>query len=237
MINLTRPKPIIRESLDSQLRRFAVPLTIFLVIILLSATFGKGLVDNIFSTRERIEILKSENLTLQDKKGRLSSMDLSLLTRQAQVTLLAVPSEPSALAAMAAVRAQAFERQVTVTEVKASEKEGVQKGVREASLIFEFEGNLGAIMQFVSTLKTTVPLIKVSKIKMLGSGIDVVSADIDLLTFWADLPKSLPAATTPLSTLSKKDEDLIAEMEKLRASAGRGVAPASPAGKTNPFTK
>ncbi len=208
------------------------------MIALLSATFARGIVNNIFETRGRIDQITSENLTLQEKKDTLSSLDKNLLTRQAQVSLLAIPSTSSGPAALASIRTQAFEKQVNVTEIKLAEKQGLQKGAKETALTLELEGNLGSIISLIQGLKGTAPIIKIAKIKMLGAqGSDTLTTDLDVQTFWAALPATLPPATTPVSSLSKKDLDLISEIEKLRVGVGQAIVPAVPAGKSDPFTE
>lgn len=229
----------IRENLSNiALRKYIVPISVFVVITSLSLTFARGIVDNIIKTQSRIDQIKSENLTLTEKRDKLKSLNKDLLTRQAQVSLLAVPSSSSGPAAMSAVRTQAFEKNVAVTEVKLSEKEGVQKGARETTMKFELTGNLANIIALIDNLKNTAPIVKIAKIKMLGAeGSLELSTNLDLQTFWAMLPKNLPPANKTVTSLTKKDLDLIAEMEKLRVGVGQAIVPAPPAGKTNPFTE
>ena len=220
-------------------RRFIVPVGVFLVITLLSATFGFGLVKNILSTVERIDQLKVENSGLQEKRDKLSGADRNLLSRQVQVAVLAVPSQNSSLVSLSAIRNEAFTKNVQVVGLKVVEKEGAQKGVRETGLEFELEGKLFDVMALIEATNKTAPIVKISKVRMLGSGTGdgSVSADLSFQTFWAEAPKNLPAATAPLETLGAKDQQLLLEIEKLRFTASRQVIPATPAGRVNPFAE
>ncbi|MEK7521385.1 MAG: hypothetical protein AAB599_01105 [Patescibacteria group bacterium] len=227
-----------REALKSNSRHFIIPLLVFLVITVLSVTFGRSSFNNIFATRERMLQFKVENATLSEKRNTLAELDRTILTRQAQVSLLAVPSASSGPAALSAIRTRAFERNINITEVKLSEKQGVQKGARETGIILEFEGGLGAIIDLIDNLKTAAPIVKISKIKMVGAeGLPTLSADLDLLTFWVGLPTNLPAANQPIANLNQKDLELIREMEKLKIGVGQTIEPAPPAGKSDPFTE
>lgn len=240
MINISLNQEIkkpSKESIEMGFRRFIVPLLVFVVILSLTLTFGKSMVFAILATRERITALKLENSNLREKRETLSSLDRALLSRQAQVSLLAVPSENSGFSALSAIRTQAFEKQVSISEIRMLEKQGAQKGTQEIFINLEVSGNLGKIVQLIDAVKMTAPIVNISKIKMVGDSAGDLTAELDLAAFWAALPQTLSLAPAPLAVLNQKDLDLLGEMEKLRVEVGQAVVPAAPGGKTDPFTE
>lgn len=226
------------ESLENdvagKLRSYSLPLTVFVVIAILSFTAGRYVVNNIFSLKDQASQLSSENGGLEQKRQKLTSMDKNVLTRQAQVSVLAIPRENSGLTALSAVRSQAFEKGIDLTSLKLSEVEGSQRGGKEIGIQIEVSGTLGNILEFVQNLEKSAPIVRLSKVHMVGLG-EKVQTDLELKTFWATLPKNLPPVTTPVVLLSKKDEELLREMEQLNATTLSNVTPASASARDNPF--
>src|SRR3990167_11558244 len=126
-----RPGGVSAGAIAYDWRRFIVPVGVFLVITLLSATFGFGLVKNILSTVERIDQLKVENSGLQEKRDKLSGADRNMLSRQAQVAVLAVPSQNSSLVSLSAIRNEAFTKNAKKVGLKVGAQVGAHKGAKE----------------------------------------------------------------------------------------------------------
>lgn len=223
-------------DLKSRIKPFVLPLSIFVVVAILSATFGKYLVVNIFATRETIAQAKQENSNLLAKKNKLASLDKSLLVRQVKASVLAVPAESSGLTALASVRAQAFEKNVQITGIKVSETDAAKKLGKEVGLEFELSGSLPDIISLVNSLGKSAPIMRFTKIKMTGGETGHLSTDLDVKTFWVELPRTLPPASSVLAALTKKDEELLNEMENLRSAALTNIVPASASARENPFT-
>ncbi|OGY07840.1 MAG: hypothetical protein A2782_01715 [Candidatus Blackburnbacteria bacterium RIFCSPHIGHO2_01_FULL_43_15b] len=235
--NQNRP---LSQSLDTQglktkTRSFWVPLSIFFVITALSITVLGPQTQSIFDTREHIVQLQQDNRVLVDKKNKLTSIDKSLLTRQARIAVSAIPVESSGLAALATVRNKAFSSNITINQLRVSEGESSEKdAAKEVRLQFEISGSLSDLLKFIDSLSKAAPLLRIASVKMVGDGV-TISTDLEMKTFWAELPVSLPPLNTPLNQVNKKDQDLLGQMNNLKAESLGFVAPASASARENPF--
>ena len=157
--NQNRP---LSQSLDTQglktkTRSFWVPLSIFFVITALSITVLGPQTQSIFDTREHIVQLQQDNRVLVDKKNKLTSIDKSLLTRQARIAVSAIPVESSGLAALATVRNKAFSSNITINQLRVSEGESSEKdAAKEVRLQFEISGSLSDLLKFIDSFHKLV---------------------------------------------------------------------------------
>ncbi|MBI4029227.1 MAG: hypothetical protein HY376_02580 [Candidatus Blackburnbacteria bacterium] len=223
------------QTLKAKTRSFWVPLSIFLVIAVLSMTVLGPQTQSIFDTRDHIAQLQQDNQALLDKKNKIASMDRSLLSQQAQIAVSAIPIESSGLAALAAVRNKAFGANVTINQLRVSEVESSKKdATKEVGLQFELSGSLSNLLQFIDSLGKAAPVLRIAGVKMIGDGV-ILTTDLGLKTFWAEPPASPPAANKPLDAINKKDQDLLGQMSNLKAESLGSVAPASASARENPF--
>lgn len=221
-------------QVPSKYKAFVLPLAVFLVIVLLSVTFAQSMVSSLLSTLTRIDEAKQEKAVLETKLEKLRAVDVTALSQQAQVSLSAIPSSNSSLSALSTIRTQAFEKNVRIIGLKVEEREASAKGAREVGYKFELEGSLQDILGLLDSLQKTAPLTKLTRARILSTGTGM-NASLDLLSFWAQLPGSLPPANVAIENLSGSEQQLIKQIEALAVRPNQNVEPATPAGKENPF--
>lgn len=221
-------------DLKAKARPFWLPLSIFLVITLLSVLVVSPQVQNILSARSRIAQLRQDNQTLLDKKNKLASLNKSLLATQAHIAVSAIPVDSSGLSALAAARNKAFNSNISVSQIGVTEVETSKKGHKEVELQLELNGTLANILSFMDSLKESAPIMRISNIKMVSDGV-ILSADVGIKTFWAELPSTLPPLKQPLDLINEKDKDMLKEMSNLKTEPLSSASPASASGKENPF--
>jgi hypothetical protein len=221
-------------EIPSKYKAFLPPVAVFLVIVLLSATFARSMVSSLVSTLTRIDEAKQEKAVLETKLEKLRAVDVNVLSQQAQVSLSAIPSSNSSLSALSTIRTQAFEKNVRIIGLKVEEREASAKGAREISYKFELEGSLQDILGLLESLQKTAPLTKLTRARILSTGTGM-SASLDLLSFWSQLPGSLPPANAAIENLSGAEQQLIKQIEALAVRPNQTIVPATPSGKANPF--
>lgn len=221
-------------SIPRKYRVFVLPSLVLVVIVLLSATFGKIMVDDFLKKRDEIEVLTKKVAILSSKRDLLSSLNKDILARQAQVGLSAVPSENSTLLALASIRTLASLSGVSVEDFKVRESE--TKGASEVGFDFSFKGPFDGILFFLKRLRSLAPLTKITGIEITASGFGA-NLEVGLISVWSVLAEELPLVDTPVDNLSSAESELLKTLESLTSSRGAsGVTPLSPEGRANPFT-
>ncbi|MBI2590643.1 MAG: hypothetical protein HYW33_02050 [Candidatus Blackburnbacteria bacterium] len=221
-------------DLKAKSRPFWLPLSVFLVVAVLSIVVVVPQVQEILNAKGRIFQLAQDNRMLLDKKNKLALLNKSLLAQQAHIAVSAIPIDNSGLSALGAVRSKAFSSNIAVNQIRVMELENSQKSHKEVELQIELNGSLSNILEFIDSLKGTAPIMRISSIKMVGDGV-TLSADVGIKTFWAELPATLPPVKQPLDQINKKDQDILREMGSLKVEALGSVAPASASARENPF--
>lgn len=215
---------------------FVLPVVVLLVVGILSATFVKSMVLAILETRANIAQLGKDREILIAKREILSSADLPTLSVDAQVSVLAVPDRDSTLSSVSSIRALAFEKNLQISDLKVGA--GGTADARGSSLSFQLDGQLFSAMSFLRELARIAPIVRVTAVDLSSSG-GIVSTELDLSSFWAELPRALPPASEELYGLSGTELEVLRELKSLRGRAvvatSPGVVAAKPAGKTNPF--
>lgn len=215
---------------------FAIPAAVFLVVLVLSLTIGRTTVGSILDATRSIEELKKDASVLAAKKQLLSALDSEQLASDAQVVVLAVPDKEAMLPVLASIRSLAFEQNVQIAEIEASGSvESDKKDTKGATLTFQLEGQLPAVMSFLKKLQESAPLVRISKMKMAASG-ENISTDLDVLSFWSELPQTLPPAkASDFDPISEKEQEVLSQLKSLRQVSVDQLVPAFPEGRKNPF--
>lgn len=216
-------------------RFFLVPALIFLVIIILGATLGQKMVAGIFDTRNKIAELKKTNKILSAKKETLNQIDKGDYTRKAKLVILAIPDEPSGLSSIASLRAIATQSGVKLENLKVFQTGTENVGnLGQVSISFQVRGAVQAIISYLEKVENSVPFIQMKKIS-LSQTESLSDATLDVNSFWANLPDTLPSLETPIEQLTSSEEELVSRLSTLEQSLGAQASPLPPEGRTNPF--
>lgn len=209
------------------------PFLTFLVIFFSSLFLVRGFLEHINSIREEIGTLKTDNNTLGAKKNFLSGLDKQKIAKDAQLAILAIPSEDSTLPAIATVRTLAAKRGLSVTNIQIKSA-GEVNGANGVEITISVAGNLDSIMTYIEDLKKSAPLM-VLGVENISLDPNVSLTNISVTSPWAPLPKNIGSIQSPLTPLRDTDEELIRNLEQLAKLniVGQSV-PAT--GRENPFS-
>lgn len=219
-----------KTEINSRLyRSFFVPVLVFVVIIALGITVGRGMIAGILDTREEIKELGKTNKLLLAKKETLMKIDKDDYTKKAQVVILAVPDEPSGLSSMASLRSIASLSEIKLENIKIGQ--AGESG--QVAISFQVEGSIASITAYLEKIEKAVPLTHMRKISLSAIG-SFSDARVDVYSFWASLPDKLPEVASVVETLTSVEEELISKLSGL-VTVVPASSPLPPAGRTNPF--
>ncbi len=225
------------SKIPPKYRQWLLPIVTVLVIIGLSATVGKYIVDNIISTKSDIDNLKTQNMALESKVQVLSGVDSNALSKEVASAVEAVPGESSTLPALATLRSFVQQRGLDLLSFnvlgQTNSKQGAGNSV-EINLVLV--GKREDIISLLNDLKTVAPLMRTTSASIVSTQDGAVRANVTVLSYWSPLPQTLGKADQPIETLKKNEQDQANALGELKKPESGALVPSNPQGKENPFT-
>lgn len=223
-------------TLPRKYKPFVLPVLTFAVVVVLSSTLGKFLLEKIFEARSQITSLESQNRLLEAKQQLLSSFSDEEVKRQTGAVSLAVPSESPSIPLLSLVRTLANENAVVISDFRVEESQEAKKTARQVQASFSGQGSIFSIISFLRSVGDSVPLTKVSGIKFTVSGINI-DAKLTVVSSWAPVPQELGKVENPIEGISSAEKELLGKLSGLKkpqifVSSGGS----EPAGKPDPFS-
>jgi hypothetical protein len=234
-----RMPDIFNRYIPFKYRIFTLPVITFLIVITLSLTLGKYMVDSIFSTRDELTSLNQKKAVLQAKDNLLSTVDSNQLRAESKAAMLAVPSETPSLPALATIRTVASQRGINLTNFTVAEGGDNKQAIRTLKIDVTVYGNLTGVVGFINDLNGYAPLMKVSDANINISTGNLANARLTFVSAWAPLPQSLGKTDSPLDPIKTNEQQIIDQLNSLKtvgtSSVSVGSASESGGVRSNPF--
>lgn len=212
---------------------FIVPALALVLVLVLSLTLGQYIWAKIGEEQQTLEGLKTRNGQLTGKLGVLNSQNKEQLKTRAQAALRAVPADSPALLTLASAGSLASDKGVSLTDFRVTEKK--EQKAQTTELALNLEGPLGATLDFLTSIKETAPLVKVSEIRTsLQDGL--ARTRLTAASIWGPLPVSLGSPEARVDPLTRPEEEIADKFTQLLKPSGRVVAVSQPQGRRNPFS-
>lgn len=203
-----------------------------LAVLILFAFAGRFGVDKISEMRARVQKSQSNVDAFTSKLSVLESVDESL--SRTNFVLSALPSRNSSIVVVSQLKILAGEQGIFLTNIKGGSEIKDPNGFSRVDITFDALGVRPQIMAFAESISTIAPLTLLDKIKINESG-GGVRANIQVKSYWSELPKSLPSTTDQLSTLTNDEKNLIVEIAKLNQPLFIELPASVGSGKSEPF--
>lgn len=222
-----------------QYRPVLGPALVLSLVLLLSLTLGRFLVDRLLATREQIGKVGRQNELLEGKLVTLQSLNQGSLTQDFELAIQAIPSSDSTLFSLATIRQLTNDRSLTINNLRIIGTDpGENKKVgemRKVELRFDIQGGLTPTVSFLDELRKSAPLMKVVRVRSTISG-SAALTNLSILSSWSPLPETIGKVDDPLQTISQDEKNILSQLGQLRPPQGVGlVIPAAPQGRENPF--
>lgn len=213
------------------------PLLVLLVIFVLSFTLGRALWTRVLETRDELKSAQARRQVLEEKVLSLQGLSEQSLRDRFRQATLAIPGEDPTLFALATIRELATEQNLAVNNLRIITREGSGeefKGVKAVELRFDLEGGLLPTLAFLSNLRESAPLMRVTEVRFVVSGVASL-ANLKVLSVWGPLPESIGKLDTPVELLSSAETELLERLAELRKPEIGEIVPSPPQGRENPF--
>ncbi len=216
------------------------PLGVLLLVIIIMGVSAKVIFDNIARLNQDLaNNQKTENM-LKLKLTSLQTVDPNLST-QSEAVIFALPGSNSVLDAVSQVQNQATGLHLGVSNIDSENGVSVPGSeINSSDLTFNADGDFQSITSFIDNIKKSTPISIFDTIKITNqsqSGNNTFRLTATLTSYWALLPKTIPAITEPIEKLTVDENKILNQISSLTEPVNLpGSATSSVAvGKTNPF--
>lgn len=227
-----KPVQDLEFALGPNLKVLAVPLGSLVVLIVLVIIFFQFTLAKISSQSEEINKTKKEENVLNSKIALLSEAEDSI-TNQSEALSLYLPSKNSSLSIISQIKNGASLNLVSAENIKVG-VENKTGSLSKVDINFDIDGSVPAILSYLKSFKTSMPITIFSKIKITGSG-EMVRASITITGFWSPLLTKIPAITEPIKELTPDEITLIEKISTYTRPTFSEVLPTNPQPRSNPF--
>lgn len=217
------------------LRSFLLPVATFIILVGLSATVGRTIVNLLLEAKDSIGELTAKNETLTAKKQILSSLDKEELVRNVQSSTRAFPNEGPILPAFVAIRSTALSKGIQLNNVRFSGSKDNVTNLQAVNFSFDTRGTLQASIDFLREIKKIAPLMRVQKVKFAVNQ-DSVSGSIVVSSLWEPLPETFGKVDDAISTIEAAEKELLSKMADLKSVTTSAPSSGPVGGRKNPFS-
>lgn len=188
----------------------AIPL---MVVIVLFIFVGKYSVSKVVDIRSQIISAQNSETVLTQKLNVLQSVSATAESGS-RAAASAVPDTNPSLIVVSQLRILAAKNGVAVSALKSAMGAVSTSGLDQATISFTVDGARPQIFGFLSDISKIAPITLVDKIKI-TEGVGLLRADVDVRSFWAELPKTIPSVTAPISDLTAVEKETLVKITGL----------------------
>ena len=218
------------KNLSENVRRavFAgAPLLIVIVLFLIVGKFG---VPKVLELRSQVKSAQKTEEKLTQKLNLLQTLS-SDVALKANIVSSALPDTNPALAVMSQLKNLALNQGVVLSEMRSSSATGGTGGLNEVAISFKLDGARPQVNSYLAEVTKIAPITTVRKITI-NETAGGTSADIGVVSYWADFPKTIPAVTEPITDFSPEDKKILSNVSTLIQPTFMKIPPSS--GDINP---
>jgi len=241
------------KDLNEILREFGLPLAIFLLVIAGCFFFIIPNVKQILVLRSELKKQSQEITALSAKVADLKTLSEAELYESANLLQEALPAEKDFYKVITLVKQLCQQNNVTLVTfsfspgeiASESAKEKSALGLSSTSISLEFVSSFEDFLKLTNQVERILPLAEVSGIKFsLGTengasasgNLLGFSGKMNLMTYYAPLPKVLGDLEKPLPKISNQDKKLIEDLKSyFKFQPEAEETPEVTVGRENPF--
>lgn len=204
---MRRTLPTLR-FLPREYRPLSWAVVTILVLFFLTVFALRPLISRIQQARSQIQDLNRSISILEAKRQTLASLNFDQLGEQVNLGARAIPTDNSAVPALARFREIASEVGAIIANVQVSFSQKGEGGLSEVALRIEVEGPIPSLLSFFEKAESSLPLMKIERGRLSSLG-ESGRVSAVVTSFWGKLPETLPDVETPVLTLTLEEQDLL----------------------------
>lgn len=230
--------PFFTSPFYLQHRHFIMPGIVLVVALLVSGLVTVPQVFRIFENIRTINELNQKKTFFKVKNATLAGIDLELYRKNLDTALLALPVDKDIPGVTGELLVALSSSGMTLDAISFAGSEADENIVQEYSLKFDVKGQESNLENFLERVKLTPRIIKMTTIDVSKSKSNIVTASINFVTLYQELPENIGSIDDQVPEITADDNKLLAEIrEKVESipqvSVQAGATPVS--GKLNPF--
>jgi hypothetical protein len=223
-----------KAFIPQKMRIMLLPLALLLAMITLSIIVFKVGVAKISTQRAELQKATKNETILTQKQQVLQTLEDNILS-YTDTAIVAMPDKNSSLIALSQLKTLAERNALSLSEIKIGSKTSDKSGTFKTTILFEVEGALFQVLNYLISTKSFAPLSVVNRVDITQAG-GVIRASVSLTVFWVPLPTKLPAISEPVTELSANEINLITELSSLEQPLFTQISPAAPSARIDPFS-
>jgi hypothetical protein len=222
-----------KNFIPQKMKVMVLPLSLLLVMVVLAITVFKVGIAKIGTQRADLQRATKSETILSQKQQVLQTLESDILS-YADTAIIAMPDKNSSLIALSQLRVLAENNALVLSNIKIGGKTKDKSGTSKTTILFEVEGTLSGVLNYLLSTKNFAPLSTINKVDLTQAG-EVTRVAVGLTVYWVALPTKLPAISEPVRELSASETNLITELSSLERPLFTQVLPAAPSARIDPF--
>jgi len=223
-----------KAFIPQKMRVMLLPLVLLLAMVTLSIIVFKVGVAKISTQRVELKKASKNETILTQKQQVLQTLENNILS-YADTAIIAMPDKNPSLIVLSQLKTLAEKNAITLSEIKIGSKTSDKSGTFKTTILFEIEGTLFQVLNYLISTKSFAPLSVVDRVDIAQAS-GAIRASVNLTVFWVPLPTKLPAISEPVRELSADETNLITELSSLEQPFFTQVLPAAPSARIDPFS-
>jgi hypothetical protein len=193
------------------------------VVIILFLVVGKFGVAKVLDIRLQVKSAQKNEEVLTQKLSLLQTLSPGA-NQMASVVSSALPEANPSLAVMSQLKLLATSQAVILSNLKSTSGSSGKSDMKETNTSFTLLGGKGQVFEFLKRTTNIAPLITVKNISISDAG-GGISADVTVASYWADLPKTIPAIDEPIMDLTASEKQILTNVSSLSQPVFMDIAP------------
>lgn len=212
--------------------RSIVPFFVVLILFFLVGRFG---IPKVIDLRNQIasatvskNVLTQKVAVLQTLSGTIKDFSSAAAT--------AIPDSNTSLAVISQLKNLATGNGTLISGIKSGVEVKDATGLSRVDINFKVAGNRQQIMTFLKGISGFAPITTTGRVKI-EEAVGVVTADVAVSSYWASIPKTLPATDQAVSDFTADEKAVLTGISSLSQPIFSVLPPTSGGGRTDPFSQ
>lgn len=222
-----------KKTITANFKVLSTPALVFVLLLILSIFALKTFADKVSSLSNELSTLSQTETSLNQKLSSLQSV--STTANLSEAVSAALPGQNSGLLVVSQIRKVSSDAGLVLGSITSGQELQGQGGVSHVDMSVDVDGQFNQLVAFVSLLNGSAPISRISRMKLSVTG-SVIHTTVDLSSYWAALPTTLPDISASVSDLKDDEKTLLTKLTSLKQPLFVTVQPTAPTGRANPFS-
>ncbi|HET7098790.1 MAG TPA: hypothetical protein VFI61_00990 [Patescibacteria group bacterium] len=204
-----------------------------IIVILLFIFVGKFGITKVTDIRAKSAEAQKDQNVLTQKLSVLQSVDAAV-SSGTDISISALPDSNPSLIVVSQLKILAGVNGILISNIKSGAGVVEASGLVKVDVTFDITGVRPQITAFLNSTQKLSPLMVLSRIKIVESAGET-RANVVVSSFFAGLPKTLPALTDNINDLTPAEKKILTDISTLTQPLFVQIPAGETQGSANPF--